>query len=700
MTENAENQNMVQNFSGVASYDVEGGGKILSTSESVVNKDYFWWRAIGFRFVPTDVELIRDYLMKKVKGEPLPPNPNFHEANIYRTNPDQLSQEYKQSDGGKEWYFFSPRNRKYPKGGRPNRETGNRIGFWKVTGVTKPVTLRDGRTIGFKSNLDFYLRQDPIDKKTDWKMHEYQVKDGKTTSSSQGMMLDKCVLCKIYLTRTKKGTGKEKESEEEDHCPDSCSSPQDANGPPSTERDSDMVDATTGMATPFSIQNPDVYFSRQDYRGMYAMKASNYNEHAMNLAPQSSWNIMPTYVSYNQYSNAGFSQLPPDGACLIPDSSEKGVAGPSSMAENNSLMHASQNHFMAGYSQQVVNGASPMSGSYVQGMNEAPLMPGINNTMYAPRPACPIPDPMAGSYQQAINGAPSMAGESNTVSASQNPLMEVVTAFTTPNAYGRVLNGAPSMAGDNNTVYASQNPLMAMGSSVQNLNASSTQAVNIDSTTQFQQDFIGASSMGNSMQNTEQAVNFMSGNIDTSPAYALAPEYQNPNDCPSQNDFHGAFSMDGSNENHCFSWDPYPEPLPENFNGNNNFLQVQHPNATSFGPTVDDRAMNNEGALIAAGNNSNNSNAMLEGCNSVAIHPDDNVEQPNATSSQPTVSDKSGNEKGSAKAAGKNSNPLATQPEDGNEEEEADENSGSVTQPTVGVNFEDFDCYIDPSFFD
>ncbi|KAK8622306.1 hypothetical protein V6N13_117228 [Hibiscus sabdariffa] len=631
MTENTDNQNMVQNFSSVASHGIINVG---------------------------DVELIRDYLMKKVKGEPLPPNPNFHEANIYDANPDQLSQEYKQSDGGKEWYFFSSRNRKHPNGGRPNRETGNRIGFWKVTGVTKPVTDRGGGIIGYKSNLDFYLRREPNNKKTNWKMHEYQVKQNKS-NSIQGMMLDKCVLCKIYLTRTKKGTGKETESEE-DHCSDACSSLQDANGPPSSAINSDMVDATTSIATPLSIQIPDVSFSPQDYRGMYAMKGWNYNEGAMNLAPQSSWNIMPTYGSYNQYSNASFSQLPPDGACLMPDSSENGVAGSSSMAGINNMMYASQNHFMGGYSQQVVNGASPMAASYVQGMIEAPLMPGINNSMYAPVPACPIPDPMAGSYQQAINGAPLMAGESNSVSASQNPLMEIVTACTTPNAYGQVLNGSPSMAGDKNTVYASQNPLMSMGSSLQNPNAS-TQAVNIDS----------------------------------SPA--LAPEYQNPNDFAFQNDFHGAFSIDGFNENYCFSWDLYPEPLPENFNGNNNFLQVQHPNAILFEPTVDDRTMNNEGSLIAAGNNSN---VTLEGCNSVATHLGDNVQQPNATSSQPTVSDKSGNEKGSAKAAGRESNSLATQPEDGNEEEEADENSGSATQPTVGKKCEDLDLYMDLSFFD
>ncbi|KAK8603442.1 hypothetical protein V6N13_085628 [Hibiscus sabdariffa] len=111
----------------------------------------------------------------------------------------------------------------------------------------------------------------------------------------------------------------------------------------------------------------------------------------MNLAPQSSWNIMPTYGSYNQYSNASFSQLPTDGASLMSDSHHF-------MAGNNNIMHASRNLFMAGYSQQVFNGASPMAGAYVQGMNEAPLMSGNNNTTYAPTPACP----MAGSYKQAI----------------------------------------------------------------------------------------------------------------------------------------------------------------------------------------------------------------------------------------------------------------------------------------------------------
>jgi hypothetical protein len=44
----------------------------------------------GYRFRPTDDELIRFYLEKKILNQPLPPN-RFVETNIYLHNPEWLA---------------------------------------------------------------------------------------------------------------------------------------------------------------------------------------------------------------------------------------------------------------------------------------------------------------------------------------------------------------------------------------------------------------------------------------------------------------------------------------------------------------------------------------------------------------------------------------------------------------------------------
>lgn len=73
--------------------------------------------------------------------------------------------------GEKEWYFFSPRDRKYPNGSRPNRTAGS--GYWKATGADKPIG--HPKAVGIKKALVFYEGKAPKGEKTNWIMHEYRL---------------------------------------------------------------------------------------------------------------------------------------------------------------------------------------------------------------------------------------------------------------------------------------------------------------------------------------------------------------------------------------------------------------------------------------------------------------------------------------------------------------------------------------------
>ena len=78
--------------------------------------------------------------------------------------------------GEKEWYFFSPRDRKYPNGSRPNRAAGT--GYWKATGTDKPILASNGsQCVGVKKALVFYKGRAPKGIKTDWTMLEYRLLD-------------------------------------------------------------------------------------------------------------------------------------------------------------------------------------------------------------------------------------------------------------------------------------------------------------------------------------------------------------------------------------------------------------------------------------------------------------------------------------------------------------------------------------------
>ncbi|XP_030545241.1 NAC domain-containing protein 2 [Rhodamnia argentea] len=151
----------------------------------------------GFRFHPTDEELVMHYLVRRCRSQPITV-PIVAELDLYKHDPWDLPA--LAPYGEKEWYFFSPRDRKYPNGSRPNRAAGT--GYWKATGADKPIG--SPKPVGIKKALVFYAGKAPRGDKTNWIMHEYRLADvDRTVRKKNSLRLDDWVLCRIY---NKKGT--------------------------------------------------------------------------------------------------------------------------------------------------------------------------------------------------------------------------------------------------------------------------------------------------------------------------------------------------------------------------------------------------------------------------------------------------------------------------------------------------------------
>nr|XP_027063813.1 transcription factor JUNGBRUNNEN 1-like [Coffea arabica] len=127
----------------------------------------------GFRFHPTDEELVGFYLRRKVEKKPISLE-LIKQIDIYKYDPWDLPKA--STVGDKEWYFFCKRGRKYRNSIRPNRVTGS--GFWKATGIDRPIYSAGGEgrdCIGLKKSLVYYRGSAGKGTKTDWMMHEFRL---------------------------------------------------------------------------------------------------------------------------------------------------------------------------------------------------------------------------------------------------------------------------------------------------------------------------------------------------------------------------------------------------------------------------------------------------------------------------------------------------------------------------------------------
>ncbi|KAI3696421.1 hypothetical protein L1987_79435 [Smallanthus sonchifolius] len=157
----------------------------------------------GFRFHPTDEELIVQYLKRKVQSFPLPAS-IISEVEVCKHDPWELP-----GDCEQERFFFSTKEVKYPNGNRSNRATLS--GYWKATGLDKQIiTSKNNQVVGMKKTLVFYRGKPPNGSRTDWIMHEYRLASQQPKNPTQGT--ENWVICRIFLK--KRGSNANKKDED------------------------------------------------------------------------------------------------------------------------------------------------------------------------------------------------------------------------------------------------------------------------------------------------------------------------------------------------------------------------------------------------------------------------------------------------------------------------------------------------------
>ncbi|XP_054791118.1 transcription factor JUNGBRUNNEN 1-like [Prosopis cineraria] len=151
----------------------------------------------GFRFHPTDEELVRFYLRRKLDKKPISIE-LIKQIDIYKYDPWDLPKA-SWTGGEKEWYFYCRRGRKYKNSVRPNRVTGS--GFWKATGIDKPVYSLGGEghdCIGLKKTLVYYRGSAGKGTKTDWMMHEFRLPSTIDPTNINAQEAEIWTLCRIF----------------------------------------------------------------------------------------------------------------------------------------------------------------------------------------------------------------------------------------------------------------------------------------------------------------------------------------------------------------------------------------------------------------------------------------------------------------------------------------------------------------------
>ncbi|GMN54201.1 hypothetical protein TIFTF001_023337 [Ficus carica] len=143
---------------------------------------------VGFRFQPTEQELVLYYLNSKAMNLDFEdPTNRFQELDLYNFTPPQLREKYGVQKE-REMYFFVKKVLKFSTGKRLQRRTADN-GHWRAS--TKESNIEfNGRVVGHRRNL-VYHKGKGRGGKTNWLMCEYRLPDD--------IQLGDWLLCKVYL---------------------------------------------------------------------------------------------------------------------------------------------------------------------------------------------------------------------------------------------------------------------------------------------------------------------------------------------------------------------------------------------------------------------------------------------------------------------------------------------------------------------
>lgn len=144
----------------------------------------------GFRFYPTDEELVVHFLHRKASLLPCHPDV-IPDLDLYPFDPWQL--QGRALEEGNQWYYYSRRTQ--------NRMTNN--GYWMPMGMEEQVvTSSSNKRVGMKKYYVFHIGEAPNGNQTNWIMQEYRLSDSASSSSKSSSKRKSqpksWVICRVY----------------------------------------------------------------------------------------------------------------------------------------------------------------------------------------------------------------------------------------------------------------------------------------------------------------------------------------------------------------------------------------------------------------------------------------------------------------------------------------------------------------------